>query len=79
MDQRIDKSQFEAWKKEPVTQKLMEVFQEMRHQINVTLLDESMIMDTSTNRVRLLGQREGLDAFLTVELVDVEQSEESAQ
>ena len=73
---KITPESFHRWKKDPVTEELYKRLQNLRTQLNDSLLNAGVILEEKKNAARLLGQREGLEVILNLVFDDFKEGEE---
>lgn len=67
----LDKQSVLAWKADPVTKAVFKALTEIRHNINMSLTNADIITGDKEMLLRLLGQREGLDAILELTIEEI--------
>ncbi len=77
---KITKSQFIAWKNDPITKKFFSALKETRDNIEEMMKDSEVILSAGAAQklVRLVGNREGIDLVLNTSTEDYDDDEESS-
>jgi len=71
---KIDVDNFRHWKKDEVTIEVMSALKDLRDQINEALTNADVVLGDNAAKAipRLIGQREGLDLILEIQVEDLE-------
>jgi hypothetical protein len=75
MQEKIDQSNFNTWKKDPVTTEVFKCLQEIRDETNLALTNADIVLGANReiNVPRLFGLREALDLMLQISFEDLEE------
>ena len=74
----VSKEAFYRWKNDPVTAAIFNALEEMRETLNDRLTDASIIMHEDHQKISIhtLGQRDGIDLLLQIDLEDISEEED---
>lgn len=73
-EQVISATDFHRWKHDPVTIYISKIIVAMREQIEASLISSDLVMAPNSDKAlaRLVGQRDIIDALLTISIDDIE-------
>lgn len=76
---KISKSQFSAWKSDPITKQFFKALKEVRDNIEEMMISSDIILSPDANQklVKLVGNREGIDLVLNTSIEDYDDEESS--
>lgn len=78
---KVSKSQFSAWKNDPITKQFFKALKEARDNIEELMISSDIILsaDATQKLTRLVGNREGIDLVLTTSIEDYDDEDESSE